>query len=140
MNISFTNFNYPYFILSIFFGVDSKYSETYFDMKISKSKIFYVIRFFLELSHFFKKGQKVKKRQSQKSLVYLFWSESTQNNSKPALSKNPRNRKFFPCKFFPWDSVTFFPNDQNSEKMTKSKILVVNVFGQNRFRKFRNAF
>ena len=65
-------------------------------------------------------GSKMVKNENFWSKFFL--SESIQNALKRILKQKSQNRKFFSrVKFFSSDFVFFGQNDQNSEKMTKSK-------------------
>ena len=70
----------------------------------------------------------VKKMAKSKNFVKIFLfgidSECFETYFKTKISKS----KFFPITNFFWDLVIFGQNGLNSEKMTKSKILVENLF------------
>ena len=58
----------------------------------------------------------------------FFWSESIQNVLKRILKRKSQNQNFFPLQNFSWDFVFFGQDDQNSEKMAKSKNFCRKIF------------
>ena len=79
-------------------GIDSECFETYFETKISKSKIFSRVKFlFVGLCFFWPKWPNSEKLTKSKNFGRnVFWSESIQNALKRILKQKSRTRKFFP--------------------------------------------
>ena len=105
---------------SFLIGIDSEFFKTYFTTKISKLEIFSRYKIFSGIQSFL--DQNREKLQSQEFLVDID-SECFATYLKTKILKS-----IFPFTTFSRELVIFGQHGQNSEKMTKSKILVDMIF------------